>query len=153
MPTSTRCHYFENIKPEELLLFIRNFQMTINAPIAIPAAGNIKCLCTLLCGKALCVFETISGRIIHTTNANSNQIILKLGMYLSMLILFKINFVTCHRISKSWTFKVKHYALHLTKLNEYLAILRVWMQIKKLDTRKQIKYDHTACTMIWVKNI
>ena len=44
---------FDNGNPEELLLFIRNFNMTLEVSIALVSGANIQYLLTLVRGEAL----------------------------------------------------------------------------------------------------
>ena len=44
---------FDNGNPEEFLLFIHNFQMTLGASVALTAGAKIPYLSTLVCGEYL----------------------------------------------------------------------------------------------------
>ena len=70
---------FDNIDPEEFLLFIRNFNVTLEVSGTLVAGAEIQYLPTLLCGKLLCQFDTFSDEVGSTTSENLNKIILGLG--------------------------------------------------------------------------
>ena len=50
---------FENVKPDEFLLFMHNFNMTIAASGTLEMGAKVQYLCRLVCGKALYQFESL----------------------------------------------------------------------------------------------
>ena len=70
---------FDKYEPEEFLLFVSNFQMTLEAPGTLAVAVNIQYLCILLCGKALCQLGTLSIEVESTTKEHLKLILLRLG--------------------------------------------------------------------------
>ena len=77
---------FENNEPEEFLLFVRNFQMTLEDSGGIATRAKIQYLCTLLRGEALHQLDMLSVEVGITTTRHSNCIILGLGMYFPLSI-------------------------------------------------------------------
>ena len=63
---------FENGYPKEFLLSQRHRQMTLKAPINMTSGSNIHYLRTLICGEALCEFESMC-QIGNTTNTHQKQ--------------------------------------------------------------------------------
>ena len=59
-------YLFDNGEPEEFLLFVRNFNMTLAAPGTLETDTNIKYLCTLICGEVLHQFESFSNDVEST---------------------------------------------------------------------------------------
>ena len=70
---------FDNGKPEKFLLFVRNFQMTIEVSGKIASGSKIQYICTLVRGKYLRQLETLSVKLESTTTENLTLIILGLG--------------------------------------------------------------------------
>ena len=52
---------FDNGRPEEFLLFVRNFNMTLSASGMLEAGANFQYLCTLVHGEALSWFDSLSA--------------------------------------------------------------------------------------------
>ena len=77
---------FDNVDPEEFLLFVHNFQMDIKASGMIAASANIQYLLTLLRGEALHQPGMLFVEVGSTTIAHLNHIILGLGTYFFLLI-------------------------------------------------------------------
>ena len=59
---------FDNSKPEEFFLFIRNFQMNFEVSGTLDAGAKIKYLRMLLNGKSLCQLDTLSIELVITTS-------------------------------------------------------------------------------------
>ena len=59
---------FDNGYPEEFLLFIGNFQMTLEASATIASGANIHYLCTLVRGEALVHIDMLSAEVVSTTS-------------------------------------------------------------------------------------
>ena len=58
---------FDNGDPEEFLLFIKNFNMTIEASGMLVARVKIQYFRTLVLGEALYQFDTLSSEVGSTT--------------------------------------------------------------------------------------
>ena len=71
---------FDNVKPEELLLFVQNFKMTIAASVMLAANAKIQYLHTLISGEALHKFDTFYIKNGSMNVTHSNQVILGLGI-------------------------------------------------------------------------
>ena len=48
---------FDHGKPEEFLLFVHNFNMTLVATGMQETNAKVQYLCTIVCGEALCQFD------------------------------------------------------------------------------------------------
>ena len=70
---------FDNRNPEELLLFIINFNMNIDASGKLVASKNIQYLCMLINEEDLCQFDTLSAEVGSNTTENLKSIILGFG--------------------------------------------------------------------------
>ena len=89
------------------LSFLCNLQTAIKSSGEISAAGKIKYLHNLSNGEVLREFETIPWYIIHTTNANFNQIVLVIRVYFfSINTLSKQKSTMCRGMNKSRALKV-----------------------------------------------
>ena len=72
--------FFDNIKPEQFLLFINNSNMTIEASGTFKSGANIQYLPTLVRGDALRQFDTLSDEVGIYTPEKLMYIILGLSM-------------------------------------------------------------------------
>ena len=54
---------FDNGEPEEFLLFIGDFQMSLDASGTLADGANFQYLSTLVCGEALCQLDTLSAEV------------------------------------------------------------------------------------------
>ena len=72
---------FYNGELEEILLFVQNFQMTLEGSEERAAGTNIQYYCTLLHGEALHQLDTLSVEVGSTTSENLKIIVLVLGTY------------------------------------------------------------------------
>ena len=72
---------YDNGDPEELLLFVRNFNMTLKASGKISFNTKLQCLRTLLHVYSLRKFNILCVQVGGITMSNLNQIILGLGTY------------------------------------------------------------------------
>ena len=70
---------FDNVKPEEFLLFVKNFKMPLDASGMLSANLNIQYICTQLRGYSLPQFDHFCAQVGSTTMAYFNQVILVLG--------------------------------------------------------------------------
>ena len=96
--------------------------MTLEASGNQSASAKIHYLYILLQGEALHQLEMLSVPVRSTTIANLNHVILVLGAYFSPIdVLSKLNCGMRHGMRKSCELKVRRYAAHIIKLNEYFA--------------------------------
>ena len=70
---------FDNGELGDFLWFIRNSNMTLEAPGTLRSGANIQYLCTLLRGEALRQFDILSSEVGSTTPENLTSTILDLG--------------------------------------------------------------------------
>ena len=90
----------------------------------ISEAAKSQYMCTLLHEKALRDFETHSGQIGHTTNANFNRIVLGVGTHsFPINALYKQKCEMCRRIGNPYKLKARRYLVNMIKLDEYLDFL------------------------------
>ena len=61
---------FDNVKPEEFLLFVRYFQMTLEASGMLAAGANIQYLLMVVRGEALHQLDTLSDEVRINTSEN-----------------------------------------------------------------------------------
>ena len=114
---------FDNGKPEEFLLFIWNFQMTLEAKGALAASTKIQYMCTLLCVKSLHKLDTFSFVLGSTTTTYLNCNVLDLGTYFFLLMSSQKEEKVMRRgMRKPCKLKVRRYAAHMIKINEYLDV-------------------------------
>ena len=66
---------FDNGKPEEFLLFVRNFNMTLAASGMLEAGAKYQYLRTLVRGEALRQFHSLSSGLEGTGTLNIDYII------------------------------------------------------------------------------
>ena len=96
-------------------------------------AGIIQYPRTLLHKEYLNEFETISGNIGHITNVNFNQIILVIGTYFFPINdLSKKKHMICRIIRKLQALKVRLYAAHMNKIDDYLAVFQYYNMNNKI---------------------
>ena len=72
---------FDNGDPEVFLLFIRNFNTTIDASEKLVASAKIQYFCMLVHEEELYQFDTFSTEVGSTTSENLKSIISGLGTY------------------------------------------------------------------------
>ena len=72
---------FDNSNPEDLLLFVLNFKMTIGDLGMITASAKLQYHFTLLCGEALRYFDTFCDQLGSTNTAHVRPIVLGVGTY------------------------------------------------------------------------
>ena len=81
---------FGNYKPVELLLSIRNFNMTLEASTTLNSGANFQYLRTLVHGEALNQIGTLSSEVGSATPENLLSISLVLGTYVFPIdVMFK----------------------------------------------------------------
>ena len=71
----------DNVKPEDLLLFVCNFNTILAASGTLEVDAKFQYLCTLVCGEALHQFESLSAYAESTENLNVDYIIRGLAQY------------------------------------------------------------------------
>ena len=114
---------FDHGEPEELMLFIRNLQITIKAPLTLTAGANIQYICTILCGEALHQIDTLYTEVESATSEHLKYIILGLGTHFYPVnTLSKQKHTICCGMRKPHSLKVRRYAAHMIDLNNYLAV-------------------------------
>ena len=84
---------FDNGDPEEFLLFIHNFNMTLAASGMLESVSKIQYLRTLLHGETLHQFETFYDEVGSDIPEKLKYIVLGLGTYFFLLI--------CHQRKKA----------------------------------------------------
>ena len=67
-PYEFKMAFFDNSDTEEFLFFIRNFQITLEAPGTIAAGANIQYIRTLVNGKSLRQLDKFSVEVVSTTS-------------------------------------------------------------------------------------
>ena len=113
---------FDNDKPEEFLLFVHNFNMTITASRNLEAGAKVQYLRTVVRGAALRQFNFFSAVIESTQILNVEDIIKGLAHYL-----FSVNSLSKQKCSmrrgmeNPRALTVRRYAAHLIDINDYLA--------------------------------
>ena len=70
---------FDNGDPEDFLLFVRNFQMTLEESGMLAAGANIQYIRTLERGEALCQLDMLYVEVGSTTTKHLNLIFLVSG--------------------------------------------------------------------------
>ena len=116
-----KIYLFDNGKPEEFLLFVRNFNMTLAAPGTLEAGAEIQYLCTPFRGELLCQFDYFSADVESTQTLNVEDVIKGLAHYFYPIhSLFKKN-TMCRRMKKTRALTERCYAAPLIGINEYLA--------------------------------
>ena len=77
---------FYNGNPEESLLFISNFNMTLEASGTLAADVKVEYLCMLVHGESLRQFDAFSSELGSTTPENVMYVIFGLSTYFFLLI-------------------------------------------------------------------
>ena len=72
---------FDHYKPEECLLFIHSFNMNLAATGTLEMDTNIRYLCTLVHGKALCQFYLFFAEVENIETLNVAYYIRCLALY------------------------------------------------------------------------
>ena len=67
--------FFDNVNPEEFLLFIRNFQITLEVSGTLSAIANMHYLFMLICDELLFQINTLYVEVGSTTISHLNRII------------------------------------------------------------------------------
>ena len=85
-PYEFKIALFDNREPDEFFLFIRNFNMTLEASGTLKYGENIQYLHILVSAEALSQFDTLSAEVGRDTPENLTSIILGLGTYFFLLM-------------------------------------------------------------------
>ena len=72
---------FDNVNPEEFLLFVRNFKMALEALGTLAASAKLQYLRMILCGEELRQFDIFCYYVVSKNTTHLNHIILGLGIY------------------------------------------------------------------------
>ena len=78
-----RILFFDHGKPEEFLLFVWNFNMTLAASGTPKTDAKIQFLCTIVCGEVLRQFYFLSADVKITETRNVGYVIKGLALYVS----------------------------------------------------------------------
>ena len=109
---------FDNSEPEELLLFMKNLNMTLAASEKLAMSAKNQYLHTVLCGKSLRHFDLLSADVEVLNTLTVKHIILGIDLYY-----FPVNFLlkkerSMHRIiGKPHGLKIRRYSACLIGLN------------------------------------
>ena len=140
--------FFENCDPKELLLFVQNFQMNLEASGMLAASAKIQYLATLLCGKFLHQLDIFSVEVVSTITTHLNRVVLVLGTYyFPVNVLSNQKRAMRRRMRNSRELKVIWYAAHMFKINEYLDTFPGAKANEKLVRRNWIKFFWIVCQM------
>ena len=113
---------FDNGDPEEFLLFVRNFNITLSASGALEVGTKGQYLCTLVHGEALLHFDSFSADVESTQTLNVDDIIKGLVQYFPPVnSLSEQKRSMRHGVKKPRALTVRRYTARLIDLNEYLA--------------------------------
>ena len=111
--------FFDNIEPQEFLMFIRNFNMTLKASGTLKSSAKIQCLCTLTRGEEVHHFDMLSSELGSATTENLTSVILGLGLYyFPVNTMSKQKRTMRRRMRNQNGLKVRKYAACLVDLNE-----------------------------------
>ena len=106
---------------EEFLLFIRNFNMNLEASGTLKSGENIQYICTLVRGEQFLKFAMLYAEVGSTKPEKVMCIILGLGThFFTVNELSKQKGAMCRRTSKPRSLKVKRYDARLIELNKHL---------------------------------
>ena len=117
-----RISLFDHSEPEEFLLFMQNFQITLVDMVTLDTEAKVKYLCALVRGEVVRQFYLFSA------NAKNIETLLDVDSLLKGLSCFfsvnslskkKLEMRRCTKNPRS--LKVRHYDACLVDLNEYLA--------------------------------
>ena len=113
--------FFDNGDPEELFLFVRNFNVTLADSGTLDTGANIQYLRTLVRGEELRHFDLLSADVDIPENLNVEYIIKGLELYFYLVhLLSKQKNAMRHGMKKPRGLKVRQYMARLIDLNEYL---------------------------------
>ena len=109
---------FDNIRPEEFLLFVENFKITL-ALGTVSDNVKIQYICVILCVEALLQFDTLCALVGSTTATPLNGFILGLGVYFFPVnVLAKQNRAMLCEMSKTSKLKLICYNVLLIDIDE-----------------------------------
>ena len=110
---------FDHGDPEEFLLFIKNFNMTLAATGTLDMDAKIHYLYTLVRGEELRQFELLSADVKNTENLNVDYYISGLDFYFPPVnSLSKLKRVMRRGMIKLFILKVRRYEACLIDMNE-----------------------------------
>ena len=124
---------FKHGQPEEFLQLIKNFKIAVDGTGTTTAAGKIHYLLTLLRRESLREFDKLSSQ-----NAGTNVAHLKFIQEGLLSYFFLINAVSKQKramrrtMCKPRDLPFKRFAVHLTKLNNYLPLFPGYSTAKKI---------------------
>ena len=81
--------FFDNGEPEEFLLFVRNFNITLVASETLETGAKVQYLRTLVVREALRQFESLSADAESTQTLDADEIIKGLLQYPPVNLLLK----------------------------------------------------------------
>ena len=113
---------FDNGKPEDFLLFVRNFNKTLVLSGKLKTGAEVQYLCNLFYEEELRQFDSLSAVVEIMQTLDVDQIIKGLAHYSpSVNSLFKKKRTMRCGMKKTCDLTVRCYAERLIDLNEYLA--------------------------------
>ena len=128
---------FDNGEPEEILMFVRNFNMTLAASGTLEADTKFQYLSTLVRGEDLSQFESFSADVESTQNLHVYEIIKDLAQYFPPVnSLLKQKRAMRRGTNKPRALTVRRYTARLIDLNEYLASFPGATLKDKMDVTK-----------------
>ena len=134
-------------------MFVRNFNTNIAASGTLEMSANIQYLCTLVHGRALSQFDSLSADVGTTESLNVEYIIKGLELYFPPVNSFsKQKRVTRRRMKKPRSLKVRQYMARLIDLNEYLDLLPEAIFSDKIGVTESEKYIFNRMPDSWSKN-
>ena len=114
---------FDNGNTEEVLLFVCTFNMNLETTGTPETATKVQYFRTLVCGEALCQFDSLSTYMESANPLTVEAIILGLVFYFHPVYsLLKQNCTLRRGMKNPHGLKVMCYANHLIEPNEYLAL-------------------------------
>ena len=113
---------FDHGDPEEFILFVQNFQITLAATGTPDTEEKFQYLRITVCGEALRQFDSLSSDVENTDTYLTVYYLIKgLAWYFFLCICFKKKQCAMRRcMKKPRILKVRCYAARLIDLNEYL---------------------------------
>ena len=112
---------FDNSNPEEFLLFVRNFQITLKASGSHTTSAKIQYLLTLLHGEAIRQIDTLCVEVGSTNTTHLNRIILGLCTYFFLInMLSKQKRAMSRGMRRVRKLKVRRYTACMIDINKHL---------------------------------
>ena len=127
---------FNNGNPEEFLLFVCDFNMTIPASGTLDTSTKVKYLCMIFHVYVLRHFDSLSAGVESTNPLTLEAIVLELGAYFFPVnSLLQKKRTMRHGIRKPFRLKLRRYAARLIDINKYLALFPRWKLTDKIGMR------------------